>query len=192
MGADTRNRFVEAAGELLERRGYHGTGINDILRLSGAPRGSLYHYFPDGKDQLVVEALRLAGERTAGAMRTSLGAHRDLRKGLKAVFEVLVGECIASGFTRGCPVASTALAIAGEHEEIRAVCAGVYADWIGVLRDFFIRGGCSQKEAARLARFAIQEYEGALILARVERSQTALVEAGRRVLAALQEVAGPS
>ena len=50
--------MLEAATQLFRVQGLHATGLAEVLEKSGAPRGSLYHYFPGGKEQLAVEALR--------------------------------------------------------------------------------------------------------------------------------------
>jgi TetR/AcrR family transcriptional repressor of lmrAB and yxaGH operons len=61
-----RDQILQATGVLLEKQGCHATGLNEIIRESGAPKGSLYYYFPDGKDQLISEAV-LEGARTVAA-----------------------------------------------------------------------------------------------------------------------------
>jgi TetR/AcrR family transcriptional regulator, lmrAB and yxaGH operons repressor len=60
---DTRTRILQAALLLFRQRGYHGVGINDILIIAKAPKGSLYHHFPGGKDQMAVEVIELVTER---------------------------------------------------------------------------------------------------------------------------------
>jgi TetR/AcrR family transcriptional repressor of lmrAB and yxaGH operons len=69
MGRDRRKQEGEAcarllgtAADLFQRQGYHGTGLNQILAESGAPKGSLYHYFPEGKEALAAAALGRSGE----------------------------------------------------------------------------------------------------------------------------------
>jgi len=183
-GEDTRERFIKATGELLRRHGYHGTGLNDIIRMSGAPRGSLYHYFPGGKDQLVMEALRAAGEHIADMIREILRNRNSIRAGIGAVFDALAQEFQASNYSRGCPVAATALAVAADNEEIRAVCVAVYASWTATVQEFLMKAGMAKKPAGALARLAVQEYEGALLFARIQRSTTPLREARDRVLKA--------
>ena len=54
---ETRRRLVETTAQLLQRQGLNGTGVLEVLRESGAPRGSLYFHFPGGKEQLTVEAI---------------------------------------------------------------------------------------------------------------------------------------
>jgi TetR/AcrR family transcriptional repressor of lmrAB and yxaGH operons len=60
-----RAAIIAAASRLFRRQGYAGTGVNDIVALSGAPKGSLYHYFPKGKEQIAEEAVLFAGRLVA-------------------------------------------------------------------------------------------------------------------------------
>ena len=60
---DTRDRILDATIRLLRRQGYTATGIKQIVAEGDAPLGSVYHYFPGGKEQIGVEALLRSGER---------------------------------------------------------------------------------------------------------------------------------
>ncbi len=51
---DTRSRILTAAQRLFRKHGYHATGLNDILELASAPKGSMYHHFPGGKEAIGV------------------------------------------------------------------------------------------------------------------------------------------
>src|SRR5690242_20447853 len=57
VASDSRERMVRAAVELFRERGYAATSFGDVLARSGAPRGSIYHHFPGGKEELAAEAL---------------------------------------------------------------------------------------------------------------------------------------
>ena len=87
MASDTRTRMLETTARLLQHRGYFGTALSDILAASGAPRGSLYFHFPGGKDQLVIEATRLAVEETSAFLRETLGAARTPAEAVRMFFE---------------------------------------------------------------------------------------------------------
>ena len=50
--ANTREIIIETTCDLMENQGYHATGLNEIVKVSGAPKGSLYYYFPEGKESL--------------------------------------------------------------------------------------------------------------------------------------------
>jgi len=68
MPRPSRDRLLDSAVDLLQRQGYHGTGLNELLERSEAPRGSLYHYFPGGKEQIGAEAIARAGGQVAAAV----------------------------------------------------------------------------------------------------------------------------
>src|SRR4029079_6118216 len=74
MPSDARQKMVESAAVLLAMRGLDGTAFSDVITRSGAPRGSIYHHFPEGKDQLVEAAMALTGERAIGVLDPLRGA----------------------------------------------------------------------------------------------------------------------
>ena len=83
--SDARRKMIESAAILLATRGLEGTSFSDVLERSGAPRGSIYHHFPEGKDELVDAAIALAGDHQllpgplAGSPR-SIGRPGRLRR----------------------------------------------------------------------------------------------------------------
>ena len=72
--SDARRKMIESAAVLLAIRGLQGTAFAEVLERSGAPRGSIYHHFPEGKDQLVDAAIELAGERPLRVLDAVEGA----------------------------------------------------------------------------------------------------------------------
>jgi len=158
--------MLQTAAQLLQRQGYHATGLKQILDESGAPRGSLYFHFPGGKEQLAVEALRETTARIARAIERTLGGHKHPQDAVRA-FVHGYGEVLRrSHFTDGCPVATVTLDSAAASESIRAACAAAYAHWHGQLRDCFAAAGLKPTRADELATFALAAVEGALILSR--------------------------
>jgi AcrR family transcriptional regulator len=61
MAVTTRERIVEAGAMLFRRQGWSGTGMKQIAAAAAAPFGSIYHFFPGGKDELSAEVIRTAG-----------------------------------------------------------------------------------------------------------------------------------
>ena len=102
--SDTRDRTLSTAIELFRARGYHGTGLNQVLSEGGLPKGSLYFHFPGGKEQLAAEAVVLAGERYRDEMAEALESADDPIAGLSAIMDHLIGRMIASDHRLGCPV----------------------------------------------------------------------------------------
>ncbi|MEY9212977.1 TetR/AcrR family transcriptional regulator [Thermobifida halotolerans] len=169
-GAATRERLVDGARELIETHGYSGTGLNQILAVSGAPRGSLYFHFPGGKDELVAAALERAGEEVAALLRTLSEESADLAEYVRRLVGVFAARTEESGFAKGCPLATTALDVAAVNDRVHAVCRRVYASWQAVLADRLAAEGWSPREAEADAWSALSLIEGALLLARATRS----------------------
>src|SRR3954468_3016715 len=83
----TREKLLESAITLMRRTGLSGAGINEIVRESGAPKGSVYHFFPRGKQQIVTEGLEQYSGRVIEFIDSTLSKHRDPAKKIKALFD---------------------------------------------------------------------------------------------------------
>src|ERR671917_2016540 len=103
--ADPRERMIESAVALFRERGVQGTSFSDVLAHSGAPRGSLYHYFPGGKAQLAEEATRYAGEVIAAGLAAAL-EQKDPVAAIRAFAGLYRRLLQASDYGAGCPVVS--------------------------------------------------------------------------------------
>jgi TetR/AcrR family transcriptional regulator, lmrAB and yxaGH operons repressor len=165
---DSRTLMVRAAARLFQERGYAATSFQDVIARSGAPRGSIYHHFPGGKEQLAAEALqwyagrmrdKLAEKRASSSVEAIEGFLRASREAMKR-----------SGFRAGCPVAAVALDLAPGDERLHAVVQSALQDWHLVLVRSLERDGLAEPQAHQLASFVIATVEGALLLARIERS----------------------
>jgi len=158
--------MLRTTAQLLQRQGFHATGLKQILDESGAPRGSLYFHFPGGKEQLAVEALHETTARIGRAIERTLSGHKRPQDAVRA-FVHGYGEVLRrSNFVEGCPVATVTLDSAAASEPIRAACSAAYTHWHGQLRDGFVAAGLRSNRADELATFALAAVEGALILSR--------------------------
>ncbi len=182
----TRTRLVEAAAGLLQRQGYATTGLAEITARSGAPRGSLYFHFPDGKEQLGAEALGLAGERVGAAMDVALRAAPDSASAVRAFVSTLSAELQSSDYQLGCPIATTALEQAASSPRLREAAQGAFARWLALLRIQLQAGGCEPAIAEEQAVFVLSAIEGALLLARVARSTRPLRVVSQQLATYLQ------
>src|ERR1700710_2828221 len=164
MAGDTRARMVAGAARLLAERGLQETSFSEVLELTGAPRGSIYHHFPDGKDQLVASAIDLAGahaialiDRSAGKTAQEITAHF-----LGMWREVLV----RSNYKSGCSV--LAVTIATDSSDLLDHAATVFRTWRKRLAELLTDGGLEPPDAARFAAMLIAGTEGAVVLSRAE------------------------
>ena len=169
--SDTRDRTLSTAIELFRARGYHGTGLNQVLSEGGLPKGSLYFHFPGGKEQLAAEAVVLAGERYRDEMAEALESADDPIAGLSAIMDHLIGRMIASDHRLGCPVGTVAQD--ADADRVRAACATAFAGWHELLSGHLARHGYGER-SAELATALLAMVEGAQLLARTCRDTTAL------------------
>jgi len=169
-----RQPIVDAAVTLFRQQGYTGTGVSDISDESGAPRGSLYHYFPDGKSSIAAAAIAEAGQRVAATLAALAREEPTTADLLRAHARLLVGWMRASGFRDGCPITSVLLELAPHDRAVSAAGRKAYGTRIGILRDKLIADGFAPPRADRLAVLCASALQGALIQARAERSGAAI------------------
>ncbi|AKH83668.1 TetR family transcriptional regulator [Streptomyces sp. CNQ-509] len=184
-GAQTRARLVEAARTLVEARGYHGTGLNDVIAAGSAPRGSLYHHFPGGKDQLTAEALTVSGREITIVFADLADSAPDTRSLMESALSLLADRMEEAAYAKGCPVATVALEVSARNDALRQVCAEIYDRWQRVLADRLIADGRSPADAEDLACSLLALTEGALILSRTRRSRAPMEQARRTARALL-------
>jgi TetR/AcrR family transcriptional repressor of lmrAB and yxaGH operons len=164
-----RQALVWAAAKLFRRQGYSGTGLRDILAASGAARGSLYHHFPGGKEEIGAAAVTAAGGLVTETLAELARRARDPVDFLRRYSELLAQWLEASKFRDGCPIATILLETAPGSAAISAAGQAVFADWQGVLEALLRRHGWPPDRAAPTATAIIAGLEGALILARARR-----------------------
>jgi len=185
----TRRRMVTATMRLLRRRGLHGTGLQDVLDESGAPRGSLYHHFPGGKEQLVQEAVDLAGERGEDWMRRGLEGAPTAAAAFAAMLEEYAVLLETSAFGSGCPVAAVALDLGAEPGALHAACGRALDRWAALLAERLRADGVDAADAESGALAAIAAFEGALLVSRARRDASAVRAVASRSAALLVSAA---
>jgi TetR/AcrR family transcriptional repressor of lmrAB and yxaGH operons len=170
MARDTKQRIIVKAAELLQRGGYHATGIQQLTARGELPRGSLYFHFPGGKEQLACAALEHAGAQLQGALEQTFYSSPTAAAGVVAVLRLLGKRLVASDWKDGCPIATTTLEMAGDSEPVRATCSRIYAGWTRTIAERLTAEGATPDRAEELASVALASIEGALLLARAHRS----------------------
>ena len=166
--ADSRERLVSTAARLFRVQGYHATGLNQIVEESQAPKGSLYHYFPGGKEQLGQEALRGAGKLLAARL-AALGK-LDPREALEQLVEISIQDLESTDYRDACPIATVALETASQSPDLRECCSGIFSEALAILDGWLRSRGLPAQDSRDLALLAFAAYEGALLLSKVQRS----------------------
>lgn len=179
-----RERMVEGAARLLARQGLQGTSFSEVLELTGAPRGSVYHHFPGGKDQLVKAALDFVAAQMASVLDPKEGAPADeiTTLFLQAWRTVLS----RSRLQAGCAV--VAVTVAADSRDLLEHVSAIFRSWRVRLTELLVKGGLAPRDAGPFAAMLIAASEGAVVLSRGEQSMepfelvaTQLVDQVRRL-----------
>jgi TetR/AcrR family transcriptional repressor of lmrAB and yxaGH operons len=188
--ADSKEKTLSAAVKLFSQRGYHGTGLQDILEAGGAPRGSLYFHFPKGKEQIGEAAVQLGTEGVRDFITDAAQTSGNVQAFLVKLARGMAANLERSGYREGCPVATTALETAAQSDVLGRAARTAFQTWEQEIKRALISFGMKANQADRTATAVLSQLEGALLLARTYRSlepmqraeKALLVLAGREAL----------
>lgn len=171
-----RDRMVDAAIAGMRTCGLAGAGINQVIAASGAPKGSLYHYFPGGKLELAREALERFGEQREQELQAALAGDAPADQKIKRLFARLAKGLALEDFRYGCAVAGVTLDLDEDSAVLAPVCGALLESWAQTVAAVFEPLPPARRRA--LARFVIAAFEGALVQARAARTTQPVLEAG--------------
>ncbi|MUL63068.1 TetR family transcriptional regulator [Mycobacterium sp. CBMA 234] len=167
MPPDTRQSMVLAAVELLRERGVDGVTLDDVLGRSGAPRGSIYHHFPNGRAQIIDEAAQLSGDAISRLIaKAAAGGPAAVIDAVTAFWRKLLRE---SDFAAGCPVVSIAVSALPDSALARHANQ-IFRTWHQLVTDCVMAEGLDAPVARRLATMSLGAIEGAITMCRATSS----------------------
>jgi AcrR family transcriptional regulator len=167
---DSKGKTLAAAARLFRQQGYHGTALHDILAAGGSPRGSLYFHFPKGKEEIGGTALTLAGEAVRQAIANAAETSENADMFLSRVVRGMAADLEKSGYSDGCPIATTALETAAQSEVLGTATRNAFQKWELEIKRGLFRFGMPAGDADLAATLVLSQLEGALLLARTYRS----------------------
>ncbi|HEV7534142.1 MAG TPA: TetR/AcrR family transcriptional regulator, partial [Acidimicrobiia bacterium] len=178
----TRDRIVAAAAQLYGRYGYNGVGLKQVAAESGSPIGSLYHFFPGGKDELAAEALRMSGAGYQLLVEGILETAPDLESAIRISFAGAAEVLAASDYADACWIETVALEVASTNEPLRQVTAEIFDGWIEAATRWMEGHGIAPDRARALGIAYITGLEGAFVLSRALRSREPLRATGEMLV----------
>jgi TetR/AcrR family transcriptional regulator, lmrAB and yxaGH operons repressor len=182
----TRDQMLEAAIVLMKQSGLTGAGINQILARSGAPKGSLYYYFPAGKHQIAIEALTLYAERVAVAFERALSSKKKPADKIRALFRFVADRFEDAGFEQSCAAGAVTLDLNADVAPLQTVIATIFKSWRAVIARHLPMRNAARRDS--LAGLILSTIEGAYVRGRAERSKQPFVDAGEWLVVLLQQV----
>ena len=160
--------MVVTTAKLLQRQGYNGTGLNQIVAEAEAPKGSLYFHFPGGKEQLAAEAIAASAAYLDAGLRACERA--SALESLDLYVEEAAKLLERTNYAEGCPIATVILEVGTSSALIGKACADAVDLQISRVAGWLERDGLSPGEARRRAQLIYTSLEGALLLAKARQS----------------------
>jgi TetR/AcrR family transcriptional repressor of lmrAB and yxaGH operons len=177
--------MLRTAGRLFRAQGFDGTGLQQVLDESGAPRGSLYFHFPGGKEQLAVEAVERYRARVRRWLDEGLDASPDAAQGFERLIGAYADAMTGANYREGCLVASVALDAGAESAALCAAAEHAFEDWVEAIASRLERDGWTNSAARSAAMYVIAALEGALLMCRAAKTTEPLLAVARESRRAL-------
>jgi AcrR family transcriptional regulator len=177
----TRDRILTATNELFRRNGYNGTSIKQITIAAKVPMGSLYHFFPEGKDQLAREAIESSGPAYQQLFEIIADEAATVAEAISNFFDGAAEVLEATDFIDICPIGTVAREVASTNETLRQATSKVFAGWITAMAARLEAAGLPSSEANALATTVVASLEGGFMLARAARDTAPLLATGTAI-----------
>jgi AcrR family transcriptional regulator len=187
MPSSTKERIIDTTAELFRRQGYTGTGMKQIAAKAAAPFGSLYHFFPGGKEDLGRETILTSGRLYTQLFAAVALEAPDVVSAVRDFFAGAAETLRETDYADACPIATVALEVASTNEPLREATAEVFGEWIDGATRYFAYAGIPRERARELAFEMLCLLEGAFIFSRALRSTESMRIAGAAAVRAVRE-----
>lgn len=176
----TKEKLIQQTISLIIEKGYHGTGVNEILRASKIPKGSLYYHFPKGKDQLVTEALRSSTIKLSMQYKQFLKSSESLQEGLSKLIDYSKSELENSSYKAGSILVNVSQEVGSINKELQATCKQLFELIISALEGFFLEHDVEKWEES--ARSFFTRLQGAIVLSKAYQTTSFLEDLKTEVI----------
>jgi AcrR family transcriptional regulator len=183
----TRERIIQASSALFMERGYSASGLKQISEASAAPIGSLYHFFPGGKEELAAETLRSSGAAYQALVESVFDSAPDMISGVRDCFEGAAEVLRSTDYADACPIATVALEVASSDETLRLVTKDIFESWLVSATLRLERDGVEPTRARELATVLVAALEGGFLLSRAAKDTAAMDAIGRAMVRLVED-----
>ena len=185
--AATRDRIVVATNELFRRHGYYGTSLTQISEASGATIGSIYHFFPGGKEALAIAVIDITGEMYRQLFESIVAEAHDPASAYIDFFAGAAAVLEETDFIDPCPIGTIAREVASSSEPLRHAANRAFESWIAAAGTHLSAAGVRPDTADELATLFVSTVEGMFVLSRTRRDTAPLHAAGRHFAAIVEQ-----
>ena len=171
---ETKARIIETATALFQLKGYKGVGLNELLRECNITKGSLYHHFPNGKEELLIACLHSLNESITAQIEGIFAHYPSALEATTAMIDMLVGQYENTGTITGYTVSSMVSEMASLSDPVRAACAQLYQNTQAIYSQKLTADGFTESSAQSLAVSLNAMVEGGMMLCLAQKSSEPL------------------
>lgn len=165
----TRDRLIASAALLFRQKGYHGTGLAQVLADSHAPKGSLYHHFPNGKSDLAMAAASWVSKGMITIIDDAFANADTFPDGATTFCHKLAKLFDLNDHWQSCPISSM-LFDGPDNDAFRAHADQILTSWSTRAAEHGQRMGMCDTDAGSAAELLLMTIQGAWTIARAKRS----------------------
>lgn len=184
---NAKEKFIETAYKLFEVKGYNATGLNEILKESGAPKGSLYYHFPNGKEELALESIKLTGEKITTNLKKNLEVFENPIDGIMLNINNLAEIIDNNKKMHDMSISLVALETYNSSEVLRNACEKVFETIEKIYIKKLIEHGFSENKAEDIAALISVMTEGAITLSLTRRNGETLRKLAKQIPTLISE-----
>ena len=190
-GDETKDKILEVSLDLLHKRGYFATSINNIIDNSGVKKGSIYFHYRS-KEILIIEVLNQAIERYEKQISDGV-SHETASDQILDMIDAITGYHANGDISKGCLFGNMALEIGHDGSEISALIESFFKRWenefISLLNTAEKNGEIKLKEPARVfARMILASIEGGVLLSKISGNTESLKDCMRFIKSLINEI----
>ncbi|MBP2655955.1 MAG: Transcriptional regulator [Firmicutes bacterium] len=178
---DTRSKILKTALKLFQLHGYHATGLNEIIKESGAPKGSIYYYFPNGKEELALKALDLSTKIIKTRIQQELSAFIDPVKAFQFHITEIANFINHPENLDDIPMSLLSLEAAFTMESLRKACAATFEARKKIYVEKLIQSGFKIDKAEELGMIIQLMIEGAITLSLTQKDNLPLLTVVKQI-----------
>ncbi|OCA91902.1 TetR/AcrR family transcriptional regulator [Pseudobacillus wudalianchiensis] len=171
---DTKSQIISTATALFQQKGYKGVGLSEILKACGITKGSLYHHFPNGKEELLIACLQLLNEAITTDIEDIFERHSTAEEATEAMIEKLIADFEREGTVTGYTFSSMVSEMASLSEPVRQACSFLYIKIQGIYADKLAADGFSKEKADSIALMMTASIEGGIMLCLTQKASDPL------------------
>ncbi|WP_096186936.1 TetR/AcrR family transcriptional regulator [Evansella halocellulosilytica] len=164
MKRNSREDMIKTTAYLLQSKGYFGTGLNDIIKHSGAPKGSIYYHFPNGKEQLATEAIEWTKQSVSDFIKEKLNYYSDPTEAIQNYILDSAERFDKDNYFQGVPIAAIVLETSDISDNLRKTCQSVFESWHKIFAEKLLDNGYEKAVAYEVAMTVNAMIQGALVI----------------------------